>query len=217
MKLNILFLGRCEYKKALEIQYDLLKKRQAGEISDTLILVEHPPVLTMGITAKESNVIVSEKHLKERGIDVFYTNRGGDVTYHGDGQIVGYPIVNLKEKQIGVRMFMRNLEEIFIKLLKDKYNIDAGRDQKHTGVWVDDDKIVAMGIAVKRGVTMHGFAFNVNTNLEHFKLIVPCGILNKGVTSVKQLFGKTIDFNKEMRTVLDYFCKVFDYDSFEEN
>lgn len=209
--LNILSLGRCEYEKALAIQYDILKKRQEGNIEDTLILVEHPPVLTMGRLAKKANIVCSEQLLKSNGIKIFETNRGGDVTYHGPGQIVGYPILDLKKYDMRVKWFVRNIEEVFIRLLMDKYNINASRSNGQIGVWVDNDKITAIGLSVKRGVTMHGFAYNVNTNLDHFNFIIPCGITDKGVTSIEQLVGKTIDIEKEKDAVIEYFCKVFNY------
>ncbi|TCO75221.1 lipoyl(octanoyl) transferase LipB [Marinisporobacter balticus] len=216
MKINILFLGRCEYEKALEIQYDFLKKRQNQEIGDTLILVEHPSVITLGRRAEKAHILGSEEFLKDKGTKLFQINRGGDVTYHGDGQIVGYPIFDLKNSRIGIRNFVSNLEEVFINILKEEYNIIAGRDAEHTGVWVDDKKIVAIGLAVKRGVTMHGFAFNVNTNLDHFKWIIPCGISDRGVTSVQNIVGRAIDFKHANKLVLDYFCETFNYENYEE-
>ncbi|QEK13443.1 lipoyl(octanoyl) transferase LipB [Crassaminicella thermophila] len=212
MKLNVMTLGRCEYENALDIQYDILKKRQDGYIEDTLILVEHLPVITLGRRAEKSNIIGSEKLLEDSGIKIYQTNRGGDVTYHGLGQIVGYPIFNLKKMHIGIRKFVRNIEEVFIRLLKDKYNIDAERNQEHTGVWVNNNKIVAIGLAVKKGVTMHGFSFNVNSNLDHFKLIVPCGISDKGVTSIERILGKTVDFHEANQYVIEYFSKIFNQD-----
>lgn len=216
MKLNVVFLGKCDYERALEIQYKILDKRQKRELGDTLILVEHPHVITIGRNGNGSNVVASEEYLRDKGIEVVQTNRGGDVTYHGEGQVVGYPIINIMERKMGVKEFVANLEEIFIQLLKDKYNIEAERYPEFTGVWVDNSKITAIGLAVKRGVTMHGFAFNVNTILDHFKLIVPCGISNKGVTSVGQLTGEKADFDSMNKLVLEYFCKVFNYDYFEE-
>ena len=215
MKLNVLHLGRCEYKRALDIQYDILEKRQKGKIADTLILVEHPPVITLGRNAVESNIVVPEKYLQDNGIGVFSIERGGDVTYHGYGQIVGYPIVSLRDKGIGIREFVQKLEETFIKLLKESYEIESGINPEFPGVWVGNNKITAIGLAVKRGVTMHGFAFNVNTNLEHFKLIIPCGISGKDVTSLQRITGNNIDFDKANNLVLEYFCKVFDYDGLE--
>jgi lipoyl(octanoyl) transferase len=217
MKLNVLRLGRCDYKKAWDIQHDILEKRQKGELGDTLILVEHPPVITLGRNAIESNVVVPEKYLKDNGIGIYNIERGGDVTYHGPGQIVGYPIVGLRDKGIGIREFVERLENTFITLLKENYDIDSGINPEFPGVWVGSNKIVAIGLAVKRGVTMHGFAFNVNTNLEHFKLIVPCGISgDKGVTSLQRITGNDIDFDNANNIVLDYFYKTFEYDGLEE-
>jgi lipoyl(octanoyl) transferase len=213
MDLNVLLLGRHEYGDALRIQNELLGKRQRGEIGDTLILVEHDPVITLGKNAEKSNITASEEYLKDNGISVHSINRGGDVTYHGYGQIVGYPIINLRLKEIGVKKFVDTLEELFIRLLKDKYGIDAGRDEHHTGVWVNDDKILAIGLAVKRQVTMHGFAFNVSTNLEHFNNIVPCGIKEKGVTSLKKLLDKEFpDAGTECESIISYFCSLFSYE-----
>lgn len=213
--LKVLFLGKCEYREALEIQYKLLEKRQKGEIEDTLILVEHPPVITLGNQAEKSNIIASEEYLKQQGIDIIETNRGGDVTYHGDGQIVGYPIVDIKSSKIGIRDFVRGLEEVFIQLLQQEFGIDSERDSEHTGVWIGSNKILAIGLAVKRGVTMHGFAFNVNTNLQHFDFIVPCGITGKGVTSVEKITGKTYNIDEMNKKVVDYFVRIFNYQEFD--
>ncbi len=216
MKLNVLNLGRCDYKKALDIQYDILEKRQKDELGDTLILVEHSPVITLGRHGAESNIVVPEQYLKNNGIDVYHIERGGDVTYHGFGQIVGYPIVSLRNMKIGIREFVEKLENTFILLLKEQYGIDSGINPDCPGVWVGNNKITAVGLAVKRGVTMHGFAFNVSTNLEHFKLVLPCGISGKGVTSLEKLTGSKIDFNHANKTVVDYFCKTFGYEGTEE-
>ena len=215
MKLNVINLGRCGYEEALKVQYDILEKRQQDEIDDTLILVEHPPVITMGRKAAQTNIVAPQQYLKDNGIELYETNRGGDVTYHGDGQIVGYPIFKLRGKGIGIREFVENLENTFVNILKKEYDIDAGKNPDHTGVWVGDNKIVAIGLAVKRGVTMHGFAYNVNSNLDHFKLIVPCGISDKGVTSVEKITGETIDFQAANKTVLEHFCEVFGYTDYE--
>jgi lipoyl(octanoyl) transferase len=216
MKLNVVFLGKCNYEKALEIQYSILEKRQKQEIGDTLILVEHPPVITIGRGGDAANIVASKEYLETMGVDVIHTNRGGDVTYHGPGQIVGYPIVSIKDLNMGIRDFVYNLEEIFIHLLKDKYNIEAGRYPEYTGVWIGNQKITAIGLAVKRGITMHGFAFNVNTNLKHFEFIVPCGITDKEVTSVEKLIDREADFHELNKSVLEYYCKVFKYEGYKE-
>lgn len=211
MKLNILSLGRCEYEKALMIQYDILKKRQNGQIEDTLILVEHPPVVTLGRHANPFNIRISKKVLMDKGISVFETNRGGDVTYHGPGQIVGYTIVNLRENNLGIKRYVKKLEDVLITMLKNEYNIKAVHHQKHTGVWVDDKKITAIGLAVKRGVTMHGFALNVNTSLNAFNDIVPCGIPDKGVTSIKSILGYDINLIDASKSIEAYYVDTFNY------
>ena len=210
MKINIVKLGLTEYAHALAIQERLLQLRQNNETGDTLLLVEHPPVLTMGRRAKAENVIVSEQALSAIGVKVFEVSRGGDVTYHGPGQIVGYPIMDLNDHGRDIKVFVRKMEDVFIRLLDKEYGITAHREEnKYTGVWVGEEKITAIGIAVKHWVTMHGFAFNVNTNLEHFRWINPCGITDRGVTSLKKLTGNAQDMDKLYDMVADYFCDVF--------
>jgi len=210
-KINAVYLGRMEYGYVLSIQEKLQQKRINDEAEDTILIVEHPEVLTMGRRAKESNILLPKGILKEKGVDIFEVNRGGDVTYHGPGQIVGYPVIDLKGYGKDIKAFVWNIEEIFIKLLKKEYDIDAYRDEKkYTGVWVGNDKITAIGIAVRHWVTMHGFAYNVNTDLENFKWINPCGITDKGITSLEKLLGKKVDFDEEIKKVLQYFCEVFD-------
>lgn len=213
MDLGVLFLGRCQYDRALDIQYEILEKRQEGQIGDTLIIVEHPPVITLGRNAVESNIMASEEFLNSQGISLCKTNRGGDVTYHGDGQIVGYPIVNLRERKMGIKEFVARMENAFIDLLKNEFAIGAGKDEKHTGVWVGHEKIVAIGLAVKRRTTMHGFAFNINTNLEHFKYIVPCGIVDKGVTSLEKITGGAADLDRLKKLTVDYLYKSLGYEA----
>lgn len=211
--LQVLNLGRCDYMSAYQIQLDLVAKRQKGEIEDTLILVEHPPVITLGKSAEDGHILFAKEFLNEQGIEVHQIERGGDVTYHGPGQIVGYPIFDIKRGGIGIRPFVENLEQLFIQLLKEEFDIPAGKDPVHTGVWVGDSKITAIGLAVKRGVTMHGFAFNVNTEMSHFQFIVPCGIADRGVTSLEKLTGETQDFGRITELVTTYFCKVFGFDA----
>lgn len=212
MNLNIVKLGKMDYAQALSIQEKLLECRQKNEIGDTFLLVEHPPTLTLGKRGEYSNILLPVEELKKNGVGIYEINRGGDVTYHGPGQLVGYPIINLNDLGIGVKEYVWKLEEVFIRLLGEKYNIEAHRDDnKYTGVWVDDSKITAIGIAVKHFVTMHGFAFNVNTNLEHFKWINPCGITDKGVVSLERLLHCQVDFAELENTVVDYFCEVFDF------
>jgi len=206
--LQILNLGVCDYLSAYQIQLDLVAKRQKGEIEDTLILVEHPPVITLGKSAEDSHILFAEDYLREQGVEIHKIERGGDVTYHGPGQIVGYPIFDIKHGGIGIRTFVENLEQLFIRLLKEEFDIPAGKDPVHTGVWVNGSKITAIGLAVKRGVTMHGFAFNVNTNLSHFDWINPCG-LSKGVTSVEREIGQPADLARVKHLVILYLSRQF--------
>ena len=211
LKLNVVNLGKMDYQEALDLQFKLLEKRQKGEINDTILIVEHPPVITLGRNAKRENVLFSDQYLKEHNVDIVEINRGGDVTYHGPGQIVGYPIVNIKEQKLGIKDVVYKLEEMIINLLKDKYKIDAKRDNINNGVWVDGEKITAVGLAVKRWVTMHGFALNVSTDLSFFKLIVPCGIESREVTNIKKLIGENLNIENVIKYVIDYFISEFNY------
>jgi len=213
MILDVINAGRMDYLKALTLQEKLLAMRQQGEICDTLILVEHPPVITVGINGNESNIIAGRDILERQGVKIYNVNRGGDVTYHGPGQIVGYPVIDLKHIGKGVKDFIYALEEVFIRLLENEFDIKAEREEgRYTGVWVKGNKITAIGVAVKRWVTMHGFAFNVNTDLEDFKWITPCGITDKGVTSLEKLTGEKQDFSRLCTLTEKYFCKVFDFE-----
>lgn len=213
MRMNILDLGICEYERAFEIQLEIVEKVQSGRIADTLILVEHPPVVTLGRNALPQNVLLSERQMKSQGISLCKTNRGGDVTYHGPGQLVGYPIFHLKERHGGsIRGFVNNLEEVFIRVLKEAWGIDAKRDDCNAGVWVRDEKIVALGLAVKRGVTMHGFAFNVQPDLSHYQGIIPCGLADRGVTSLNKLTGDTYDMQKIKDLIKSYFSSQYEFE-----
>jgi lipoyl(octanoyl) transferase len=210
MKLAIVRLGRMAYPEALDIQEKLLARRQAGLIGDALLLTEHPPVLTIGRRGSEANIRVSREWLAAQGVSVYPVSRGGDITYHGPGQIVGYPIMDLKERGRDIKVFVSNVKEVFIRLMREEYGIEAsGGEREYTGVWVGDEKIAAIGIAVKRWVTMHGAAFNVNTDLSHFKWIVPCGLSDRGVTSLEKLLGAPQDFDALNEMVARYFCEVF--------
>ena len=211
MKLNIVKLGKLGYKETLDIQVKLHELRKEDKLDDTLLLVEHPPVLTVGRRSKDSNIVISIEKLKSMGVSIYDVNRGGDVTYHGPGQIVGYPIINLNNYGKNIRQFVGNVEEVFIRILEKEYGIIAHTGNKeYTGVWVENEKITAIGFAIKRWVTMHGFAFNVNTNLEHFNWIVPCGITDKGVTSIQKITGQSQDLERLNDLVVKYFCEVFD-------
>ena len=205
LKLNVVKLGLIDYKVALDLQMKLLKLNQQGKIEEVLLLLEHPPTITIGLNGKDSNVLLNEKTLKDEGLMVFNINRGGDVTYHGPGQVVGYPIMNLKNYGKDLKSYVRRLEDTTINLLKEEFGLEAERKLGFPGVWIGNNKITAIGCTVKRWSTMHGFALNVNTNLDHFKWINPCGFTDKGVTSLEKLMGTS----QEIDTIIDYIIKHF--------
>ena len=192
---NLLWLGRVEYARALALQERLVELRRIGAVGDTLVLLEHPPVLTLGRNAGRENIVATDAALASRGVALHVVKRGGDVTYHGPGQLVGYPIVDLRETTLasGARMgivdFVRRLEEVLIRVA-GVYGVRAGRVAGRTGVWTEpggtvaEKKLAAIGVHVSRGITSHGFALNVTTDLRDFDLIVPCGIADRGVTSL---------------------------------
>jgi len=204
-----------DYGEALEFQEALMVKRQKEEINDTLILLEHPPVITKGKRTEDHHIVLSDTLLKNQGIGLYEIDRGGEATYHGPGQLVGYLIFNLYDKQRELKKFIAKVEEIFIKLLKEEYGITAGRDLKHRGVWVGNEKITAIGISIHKAVTMHGFAFNINTNLDHFNWIIPCGITDKGVTSIKKITGRNQKMEKLKDLTGKYLAQIFNYEDIE--
>ncbi len=204
--INVVQLGRVDYATALKLQKSLVELRKEGRIADTLLLLEHPPVITLGRNARRENVVSSEEQLACAGVEVFEADRGGDVTYHGPGQLVGYPIFDLRSytPRIGAVEFVRRVEEALIRACGD-LGVPCKRVEGLTGVWTEnlprrhgdtekneagEAKIAAIGVHISRGVTSHGFALNVATDLEHFKLIVPCGIADKPVTSIARELGR---------------------------
>jgi lipoyl(octanoyl) transferase len=189
--LQVRHLGRVPYAEALSLQARLVADRQAGRISDTLLLLEHDPVFTLGRNARAENVLHPEQALRARGFEVFETGRGGDVTYHGPGQVVGYPILDLSPDRCDVHRYVRDLEEVMIRTCAD-YGVAARRVAGMTGAWVEDEKVGAIGVRIARWVTSHGFAFNVATDLAPFDLIVPCGIRGRGVTSLERLIDRPL-------------------------
>lgn len=201
--------GFLDYQAAYRILHALSQKRIAGCVNDVLMLVEHSPTLTVGRSGGFQNIRVPPEELERRGIKVYEVERGGDVTYHGPGQLVGYPVLDLKRRGRDIHRYVRQLEEVIIKSLA-RYGILAGRREKHPGVWVGRDKIAALGVAVKKWVTMHGFAFNISCDLDYFRMIVPCGITDGGVTSLARLLEKEPDFREASRVVRDVFATVFD-------
>ncbi len=203
-------LGLVPYQDALALQRSLVEERRADRIPDTLLLLQHPPVITVGVKGDggRSNVVADPPRLGQLGIEVSETGRGGDVTYHGPGQIVGYPILDLRPDRCDVHRYVRDLEAMMIGVC-DEYGVKAGRIEGLTGTWIGDQKIGAIGIRISRWITSHGFAFNVSTNLDHFDLIVPCGIQDRGVTSLERVTARTIPLGEVEDAVVRQFCAVF--------
>jgi lipoyl(octanoyl) transferase len=219
-------LGTMAYKPAWDYQEELfnaivkqkvanrkLPKHEQVETTDYLLFVEHPPVFTLGKSGDEGNLLINHQKLAEEKIDYFRINRGGDITYHGPGQLVGYPIFNLDHYFTDIHKYLRYLEEAIIRTLAE-YGLKAGRSNDETGVWLDEGKpsarkICAMGVRASRWVTMHGFAFNVNTNLRHFGYIVPCGIRDKAVTSLHIELGRELDVEEVKRKVKKHLGELF--------
>ena len=220
-------LGRVDYGAALTLQADLVEQRRRGEIGDTLLLLEHPPVITLGVKTrgKPTNIIASPEALAAEGVSVFETGRGGDITYHGPGQLVGYPILDLRPDRCDVHRYVRDLEEALMLALRE-FGIDSGRVSGLTGVWVGasegrgadaadlvkpvkEEKIAAIGVRISRWITSHGFALNVATDLRHFRLIVPCGVADRGVTSIERVLGRKVPMGDVEDAVVRAFGKVF--------
>ena len=203
-RIKIIDLGFLDYKNSWNYQKELQKKVLIGDCSDSIIFVEHDSVYTFGKNSDKSNLLVS----KDSKIKIYETERGGEITYHGPGQIVCYPILNLKNFKQSVAWYMRALEEVIIETLK-LFNIKATRKDGLTGVWVKDEKIGAQGVRMTKWVTMHGFALNVNTDLRFFNDIIPCGIKDFGVTSIEKIIGKEQDLSLVKEHILISFAKVF--------
>ena len=208
MECHVEQLGLVDYADALRLQKERVAQRKAGAIPDTILLLEHPHVYTLGRNARRENLLVSTEAIRARGAQVFETDRGGDVTYHGPGQLVGYPIFDLTQHRRDLAWYMRSLEEVFIGVAHD-FGIEAGRVAGATGVWVGNEKLVAMGVRVSRWVTSHGFAFNVNTDLRFFEWIIPCGLRDKGVTSLARLLGHDVEMESVAEKVVERFGSVF--------
>jgi lipoyl(octanoyl) transferase len=204
-------LGRVDYAVARDLQKEKVVQRKAGAVPDTLLLLEHPHVYTLGRNARRENLLVSEEDLAARGARVFQTDRGGDVTYHGPGQLVGYPILDLTQHRRDISWYMRSLEEVFLHTARD-FGIEAVRLPGAAGVWVGNDKLAAMGVHLSRWVTSHGFALNVNTDLRYFEWIVPCGLRDKGVTSLAKLLGRPLEMEAVTERVVEHFGAVFGLD-----
>ncbi len=201
-------LGVTDYKTVWDLQKKVFDFRAVGNIPDMLLLNEHRHVFTLGRNSDTNHLLANEEELKFNGVEVFHIDRGGDVTYHGPGQLVVYPILDLNNYYLDIHRYLRDLEEVIIRTLSD-FNMQGHRDKKFTGVWVGEDKIAAIGIKVSRWITMHGLALNVTTDLSYFNRIIPCGIFHKGVTSMQKLLGSRILLREVQKGLLSNFEKVF--------
>jgi lipoyl(octanoyl) transferase len=208
--LEVRRLGMISYADGLDLQERLVQQRKADQIPDQLLLLEHPPVITLGVKSRNdrSHVIATAETLEAEGVAVFETGRGGDVTYHGPGQLVGYPILDLKPDRCDVHRYVRDLEEVMIRTA-GAFGVSAIRIDGLTGAWVGNEKLAAIGVRIARWVTSHGFAFNVNTALNHFDFIVPCGITDKGVTSLQRLLGRQVEMDEVADAIENAFEAVF--------
>jgi len=209
--LEIRRLGVVPFGEALAMQRALVEERRAGRVPDLLLLLQHPPVITLGVRpdASRANIVATPQHLAELGVEVHETGRGGDVTYHGPGQVVGYPILDLKPDRCDVHRYVRDLEEVMIRVCA-AYGVEAGRIGGLTGAWVGAEKIGAIGVRIARWITSHGFAFNVTTDLSHFNLIVPCGLAGRGVTSLERATGRRVRLQEIEDALARSFAAVFD-------
>jgi lipoate-protein ligase B len=198
------------YAEALAMQRELVEDRRTNRVGDLLLFVEHPHVLTLGVRGDggRTHILATSEALASRGVEVHETGRGGDITYHGPGQIVGYPIIDLRPDRCDVHRYVRDLEEVLIRTVTD-YGVNAGRVEGLTGVWVGRDKLAAIGVRIARWITSHGFALNVTTDLEYFNLIVPCGIADRGVTSLARLLGRPVDRAEVEGHIASHFSRVF--------
>jgi len=209
-RLDVCDLGRCRYSPVLRLQERLVERRLQGDIPDTLLLLEHEPVYTLGRNADEGNLLLSAEKCRERGIDVVRIGRGGDVTFHGPGQLVGYPIFDLRSRGRRVLWYVNGLEELLIRTLGD-FGITGRRDSINRGVWVGEKKIAAIGVRVTRFIAMHGFSLNVDPDLSFYEGIVPCGIRDRGVTTIRDSLGK-VDKADVRRRLVERCVDVFGFE-----
>jgi lipoyl(octanoyl) transferase len=203
-------IGRVPYAEALALQKQLVEDRREGRTGDVLLLVEHPHVLTLGVRGDggRSHILASSEVLAARGVAVHETGRGGDITYHGPGQLVGYPIIDLKPDRCDVHRYVRDLEEVLIRVAGD-YGLRGERVAGLTGVWIAGEKVAAIGVRIARWITSHGFALNVTTDLDYFNLIIPCGIADRGVTSLSKSLGRQVDRREVEDRLIQRFSEVF--------
>jgi len=206
--MHLLDLGLEPYNRALDLQHRLVAARREGRIEDVLLLLEHPPVITLGRRGDEGNIVASGELLARLGIEVHRVERGGDVTYHGPGQLIGYPILDLRGYRQDVGWYMHSLEEVLIRALSD-FGVEAGRVEGRIGVWIGDKNIAALGARIEEWITYHGFALNVSPDLSHFDLIVPCGYRGMGVTSTEEVLGEAPGMSEVRKSVAQRFSEVF--------
>jgi lipoate-protein ligase B len=208
MKCTFYKLGLIEYEKAYELQKRIWAEKAAGQEEDTLLLLEHTPTLTLGKSGKLKNLLVERDKLAEKGISLYFTDRGGDITFHGPGQLVVYPIIDLRKRGKDIHRYIHELQEAVIETLAD-FSIVGERDPKHVGVWVRKDKICAMGVAIHKWITMHGLALNIDPDLNAFSLITPCGIVDRGVTSMARLKESPPFIEDVINRFITHFSQVF--------
>jgi len=204
----ILDLGLVDYKKAWDLQHDLWSRRVKGELPDGLLFLEHPHVITLGRRGNRAHLIASQEVLDARAIPVYHVERGGDVTYHGPGQLVVYPIFGLKEYRYRLIRYVDQLEEVFIRTLKD-FGMEGKKDSLNRGVWVNGEKIASLGVTIKRWVSFHGVALNYETDLSYFDLIHPCGLVGKKMTSMEKVLGKKVSRENLIERVSIHFGEIF--------
>jgi len=203
-------LGLIEYSEAYQLQRTLHRQRVEGKIDDVMLLLEHPPTITVGKSGTLDNVLISREQLAQQGISLFFIDRGGDVTYHGPGQLIVYPILDLRERGKDLHRYVYNLEEVILRTLKD-FSIYADRDEGHPGVWVNQEEIAAIGLSLRRWVSMHGFALNINIDLKHFSFINPCGFSDRRATSMSKILGSHVPMEEATNSLISHFCDIFDF------
>lgn len=210
-KCHVMRLGRVDYDEAVKKQMELVERVQADKDLAYLLLLSHNHVFTIGRFGSRDNILASENILNERGVIVRRTRRGGDITYHGPGQIIGYPILSLSRRRLNIRKYFSKLESLLISVLS-RYGIEGRCDDDYPGAWVGEEKVAALGVGISKWVAFHGFALNVNTNLSHFDMIVPCGITHKRVTSMAKILGRPVDEKEVTQAVEEGFLSEFDFE-----
>jgi len=210
--LKVIHLGLIDYNSAWTLQKNLSILKMNKQISDVLLLLEHNHVYTIGKSGDEAHLLADEEELRAAEVKVYNVDRGGDITYHGPGQLVGYPILDLNDYYLDIHRYLRDLEEVIIQTLND-FRIKGKREENYTGVWVSSEKIASIGVKVSRWITMHGFALNVNTDLSFFNRIIPCGIFHKGVTSMQKILGNNVAMSDVINSVSKNFSDVFNVET----